>query len=277
MSRIEQALEKAKKMREPDGHAGPAEKKVLPAMVRHVMTNEAAQVNNPYLVTLTEPDSPIAEEYRKLKSMVVKLTKNGKLQNTIMVTSTLAEEGKSLTALNLAVSLAQEYDNTVLLVDADLRNPSLHKYLGVESKIGLADCLAHGISVEKALTRTAIDKLVLLPSGSRVSDPVELLLSNRMKELVKEIKHRYADRYVIFDAPPALPFAEAHSIGAAVDGVIFVIREGRAPLSNIKETLDMLKDTNMLGVVYNDVRFDRFDSHYNYYYLRSYYKEKRPT
>lgn len=276
MSRIEKALEKANLMRGQDAVSGVltvenmAEPQAQP-MPEFFSSEVAVKTDNPYLAVLNEPNSPAAEEYRKLKSMVVKYTKKGSsLLNTLMVTSTAASEGKSLTALNLAITLAQEYDHTVLLVDADLRRPSLHKYLGIEPRIGLSDCISEGRDISQALIRTGIGNLVLLPSGNKVSDPVELLLSGKMKSLIREVKHRYADRYVIFDTPPVLPFAEAHSIGLSVDGVIFVVREGVAPLGNVKEALDMLKGTNIIGVAYNDVEVSSLDSDYHYrgYYSR---------
>jgi exopolysaccharide/PEP-CTERM locus tyrosine autokinase len=272
MSRIEKAIEKANKLREEGSRAEAA--KTAPAAAPDTFKPEAsAKADNPYLVAITEPESPATEEYRKLKSMVVKLTRSGNLHNTIMVTSAVGGEGKSLTALNLAITLAQEYDHTVLLVDADLRQPSVHEYLGIEPKTGLSDCLTNGKDISLALIKTGIGRLTLLPSGSRVSDPVELLLSRKMRDLVKEMKHRYVDRYIIFDTPPVLPFAEAHSIGSVVDGVIFVVREGHAPMNSIKEAVGILKGANILGVVYNDADVTRFDSAYHYHY-RSYYLSK---
>lgn len=275
MSRIEKAIEKASRLRE-EGHREPEKMAAASSAVpMHVFKPEASvRVDNPYLVTITEPESPAAEEYRKLKSMVVKLTKRGNLHNTIMVTSAVGGEGKSLTALNLALTFAQEYDHTVLLVDADLRQPSIHEYLGIQPKIGLSDCLINGREIGQALIKTGIGKLTILPSGSRVSNPVELLLSSKMKEIVREMKHRYVDRYIIFDTPPVLPFAEAHSIGSVVDGVIFVVREGHTSLTSVKEALGILKETNILGVVYNDADPTSFDGAYYYHYYKSQYRQR---
>lgn len=263
MSRIEKAIERANILRELEKDNG-ATKKIVPHSTPDIKAKVSVKVNNPYLVVINEPLSPAAEEYRKLKSMVVKLTKKGKLQNTIMVTSTAAGEGKTLTALNLAITLAEEYDHTVLLIDADLRQPSIHRYLGIQPKIGLSDCLSNGTEIGHAIIKTGIGNLSVLAAGSQVSNPVELLLSNKMKALVEEMKHRYADRYIIFDTPPVLPFAEAHSIGAVVDGVIFVVREGSASINDIKEALNMLKDANILGVTYNDADVSRFSNYYSY-------------
>lgn len=284
MSRIEKAIEKAHQLREEaKADKKTPEKAVMentvevhePIKISQTETRKIADsIRNPYLVTLSDPDSPIAEEYRKLKSLVVQMTKKNKLQNTIMITSTYGGEGKSITALNLAISLAQEYDHTVLLVDADLRRPAIDEYLGIRTETGLTDCLLNGTDVSSALIKTDIGKLTLLPSGKRASNPVELFTSNKLKTLVKELKHSYADRYIIFDTPPILPFAEAHSLGSLVDGVIFVVREGSSPLHSIKDALTMLKDANILGVTYNDVELNPLDGHYYYYNQYKSYSKK---
>lgn len=267
MSRIEKALEKAIKQRE-DSPAHPKGTEIPD--VQDLSSQLAAPVDSPYLITAKDPDSPTSEEYRKLKSLVVKLTKTGDFQNTLMVTSSVSREGKTITALNLAITLAQEFDHTVLLVDADLRRPAVHRYLGITPGLGLTDCLTKGVDVRDALMQTGIGKLMLLSSGTHIPNPVELTASSRMRELVKELKNRYTDRYVIFDTPPVLPFAEAHAIGSMVDGVLFVVGEGCISASGIREALGILKETKILGVVYNNASINLLDDSYNYYRARYY-------
>jgi exopolysaccharide/PEP-CTERM locus tyrosine autokinase len=263
MSRIEEILEKAAKMREGGGN-GEKSKKISPPGSKVPRVIRQARIENPNLVTIVDPDSSTAEEYRKLKSMVVKLTEMDNFRNMLMVTSAIGGEGKSITALNLAITLAQEYDHTVLLVDADLRQPSLSNYLGIHTELGLTDCLVEGVGIGSALIKTGIGGLVFLPSGSKVSNPGELLSSNRMREIVKDLKYRYPDRYVIFDTPPVLPFAEVLSVGALLDGVIFVVREGVTPEDDMKDAVAVLKDANLLGVVYNAAETVLSSGHYNY-------------
>ena len=273
MSRIEEALEKARSLR------GEAKSSETIERVVHVPTNELLKTNieditaSPYLVALSDPHSPITEEYRKLKSKLVQLTQMGGFQNTLMITSAMAEEGKSITSLNLAITMAQEYDHTVLLVDADLRKPTLHKYLGIKPLLGLSDVLTKGVDIGDVLVQTGIGKLVFLPSGGSLANPVELFLSKKMKDLIHELKHRYADRYIIFDTPPILPFAEVQSIATIMDGVVFVVREGNAPLNAIKEAMSLLKNTKMFGVVYNDAQVSRDRQNY-YYNYRDYYTRR---
>jgi exopolysaccharide/PEP-CTERM locus tyrosine autokinase len=169
-----------------------------------------------------------------------------------------------MTALNLAISLAKEHDHTVLLVDTDLRRPSVHRYLDIKPEVGLVHCLRDNLPIEKALIKTGVGKLVLLPAGEAIKDPVDLLSSNRMKAIVKELKQRYPERYVIFDTPPALPFADAGVLAGIVDSTLFVVREGRAKLEDIVETLEEFKRHRLLGVVYNDAH--SFVNRQSYYY-----------
>lgn len=282
MSKIEEILEKATRLRQQGGGsmAAPAEAKrtaspatpaspLAGADLGPYKTEHRLDEVNPFLVTVIQPQSPIAEEYKKLKSVIIKLTTGDQFLNTIMVTSTLKGEGKSITSLNIAVALAQEYDHTVLLVDADLRRPSIHRYLGISNDQGLSDCLINGVDVGSVLVKTGIGRLSILPAGSPVQNPVELISSSRMKEFIQELKHRYPDRYVIIDTPPVLHFAEAYSIASEVDGVIFVVREGQVPAAHLKEAIGLLKGANILGVVYNDVEVNRYSS-YHYYTYKNY-------
>jgi exopolysaccharide/PEP-CTERM locus tyrosine autokinase len=267
MSKIEEALEKAAKLRES------ASLKKTPPFREINRDVKPVEVKNPYVVTITQPDSPIAEEYKKLKSIIIRQTKENFL-NTIMVTSAIDNEGKTLTAVNLAVSLAQEIDHSILLIDADLRKPMIHEYFGVTTKYGLLEYLTQDIDVSEILIKTGIGNLVIIPAGQKSKNPVELLSSEKMKSLVNELKHRYIDRYVILDTPPLLPFAESIAICSYVDGVVFVVREGYAQLKAIDEAIGLVKDMNILGIVFNSVSNENLDKHYYSRYRRYYYGRK---
>lgn len=271
MSRIEQAIEKAARQRAGSAVAEVPRPDRTDSSERLKAKGPDSPVvhvsaDNPYIISLREPGSPVAEEYRKLKSNVVKLTSKNGFMNTMMVTSTLGGEGKSITSLNLAITLSLEYDHTVLLVDCDIRKPSLHRYLNVEPKAGVTECLLGEANISDAIIRTDIGKLSFLPAGKRVDNPVELLSSQKMKDLVRELKERYQDRYIIFDTPPILPFAETRAISAMVNGVIFVVKEHGASMRDIGEAIEVLKGTNVLGIVYNGVSKDSMNTHYQYYY-----------
>ncbi len=200
------------------------------------------------------------------------MTRGEDFKNTLMVTSSIPGEGKSITALNLAISLAQEYDHTVLLIDADLRRPTIHTYLNMQKKKGLADCLTGEADLSEVIIATGIGKLSVVTAGHEVSNPAELFSSSRMKDLLEEIKHRYHDRFIIFDTPPLLPFAETLSLAHLVDGVVFVVKEQLATQTNVKDALEALKGCKVLGIVYNDTSIaQNLERYYSY---RSYATQK---
>jgi receptor protein-tyrosine kinase/non-specific protein-tyrosine kinase len=278
MSRIEKAMENAAQIRQgmiqSVAPAPPASAPVqsgshtvhIPPTADNVIEKITSKC--PLLVNLNDPYSPVGEEFRKLKSALVKLTNDEIFRNTIMVTSSVPNEGKSITSLNLAISLAQEYDHTVLLIDADLRRPSMHNYLEMELKTGLADCLLGEADIGDVICATGIGKLSVISAGKEIANPVELFTSQKMQALLAEVKHRYPDRYIIFDTPPVLPFAETRTLAHLVDGVLFVVKERLASQSNIRDALEALKGSRMLGLVYNDttegLRDERYSSYRGY-------------
>lgn len=283
MSRIEKALEKAAELRGGQGPAAAPSRidKSLEKAVEERSGSAAGeargyeappspipdlQIDHPLVVTYHDPRSPIAEEFRKLKSTLVNMVRHGEVKKTLMITSSLSGEGKSVTAINLAITLAQEYDHTVLLVDADLRKPSIHKYFHLTPKIGLSDCLCDGLDIGQALIKTGIGKLTLLPAGREVENPAELLGAERMKALVQEMRHRYPDRFIILDAPPVLPVAETRSLASYVDGVIFVVREGAVSRTHVEDALDAIHRKKVVGIVYNHIENESLKGRYHYYY-----------
>ncbi len=263
MSRIEQSLEKATAMRK--------EKEVR--NVRELLQEDKGtcseitkiHTGNPYLVTLQDPESVISEEYKILKSVVKRMTSQDGFNNVIMITSSKGNEGKSLTALNLAISLSQEYDTTALVMEADLRKPSLKSYLNIDIKKGWTDYFVGDIDLCSAMVRTDIGKLTFLPAGERINDPVECFSSLKMKDMINLMKYRYDNRYIIIDAPPVLLFAETGLISGIADAVIFVVREGTVSLDEIRDALDALSGANILGTVYNNARNVSTRGYYRYY------------
>ena len=270
MSRIEQALEKAVRMREakkevmPEESAASGNEVVLHKFKVGKGVIDPAKVDK-HAVCITEPYSLATEQYKKLRARILRATAN-EFHNTIMVTSADVEEGKSLTAVNLAVVLSSEIDYTVLLVDADLRNPSIHKYFGIEQRKGLSNYLKGEVSLSDVLVKTGIGKLVLLPSGDVQENAAELLSSERMKMLVKELKSRYKDRYIIFDSPPLLVTADPISIGGLMDNVLFVIQEGRTSQKAVLQAFSLTKGWNILGAVFNNVHENLMKNKYLHYY-----------
>nr|MDA8387532.1 polysaccharide biosynthesis tyrosine autokinase [Nitrospiraceae bacterium] len=195
--------------------------------------------------------------------------------NTIMITSSQIGEGKTLTAVNLAAAIAGEIDHTVLLVDADLRNPTVHKYLGMEPGGGLSDYLKGGVKLGDVLIKTGIGKLVVLPAGNPPDNPSELLSSDRMKALVKELKDRYKDRYIIFDSSPLLVTADPISLAGYMDGVLLVVQSARTTPKAARKALSLLKGCRVLGSVFNNVPGYLAGHIYPYNYGKAYAAQER--
>ena len=170
----------------------------------------------------------VTEEYKLLRTHILHKTKTENL-NTIMFTGPGPDDGKSLTVINVAISIAQEIDQTVLIVDADLRNPCIQKYFGLSGKRGLVDFFKGGLPIPELLIHPEqIGKLVILPGGEPTSEAAELIRSPQMVDLVHELKHCYHDRYVLFDLPPMLNFADALAFAPLADGIVLVVEAGRS-------------------------------------------------
>jgi protein-tyrosine kinase len=277
LSRIEKALERAAQLR------GPSKDYLQPSSPHSQDPDKYGQIFsvgesiidksqvNKHLVCITEPNSPAAEQYRKLRAQIFKSTVNTNM-NSLLVTSSHAGEGKTVTAINLSVAMAQAIDHTVLLIDADLRKPSVHTYLGLKPQFGLSDCLQSKAQLSEALIKTGVGKLVVLPAGNPPENPAELLASEKMKDLMKEVKNRYYDRYVIFDSSPLLEAADVINVGGSVDGIIFVIQALLTSSQSATKALTMIKGNPVLGTVLNNVPsfFTENTSYYHKYNQNKY-------
>ena len=172
--------------------------------------------------------------------------------NVLGITSPGHGEGKTLTAVNLAVCLAMETTQTVLLVDADLRNPSLHEVFGLKDCPGLADYLLDDQPVEDLLVHPGIDRLVLLPGGRAISNSTEILTSPIMVTLVEEFKDRYPSRIIIFDLPPLLHTADVLAFSPYVDALLLVVEEGKTTAEEVQRSLSLVNNScPVLGTVLN--------------------------
>jgi exopolysaccharide/PEP-CTERM locus tyrosine autokinase len=205
---------------------------------------------------LAGPSEPeVAEKYKLLRTHILHLTKEAS-NNVLMLTSPGPGEGKTLTAINLAISISQGIDQTVFLVDADLRSPAIHRYLGLPSGPGLVDHLTDGIPVSDLLIHPqGLGRLVLLRAGKSIDQASELINSPLMADLISELRHNYPDRYVIFDFPPLLSYADALAFAPLMDGIIVVVAAGQTSRDDIDHCLDMLNKFNVLGIVLNKAEF----------------------
>lgn len=198
-----------------------------------------------------------SESYKVLRTRLLQTT-GEQGGTTIMITSALPGEGKTLTAVNLSLTFAKEYNQTVLLVDSDLHKQSVHECLGFESNRGLADYLLNGTPLADLIVWPGVEKFTVISGGREVTTSSELLGSPRMKGLVKDLKSRYPDRYVFFDVPPVLAGADALAFAPQVDHIILVVRAGSTSMEDVKLALDLLPRNKVLGVVLN--RADQVDA-----------------
>jgi non-specific protein-tyrosine kinase len=196
------------------------------------------------------PNKPETEAYKVLRIQMLQRTREKEL-NTVMITSALPGEGKTLTSINMALSLAKEFNQTVLLVDCDLKHQNVHKYLGFSSDTGLIDYLKNGHMLKELFIWPGVDKFTLISGGKTVNDSSEYLGSPKMRELVNELKTRYDDRYVVFDAPPVLAGADAITLAPLVDSILMVVEAGRTSINDVKKALELIPQEKFLGFVLN--------------------------
>lgn len=222
------------------------------------------QTNNKmrHLITQLNPRSPISEQYRSIRTNI-QFSAVDEAINSIIITSPGPSAGKSITAANLAVVYAQQGMKT-LLIDADLRKPTVHYTFRLDNLVGLSSVLIGESTFEKAVERSSIDDLDILSCGPIPPNPAELLSSNRMKELIAQAEEYYD--FVIVDMPPALAVTDAKIVSQIVDGTLIVLRSGLTEKEEAKKAYDMLNDgkTRILGSVLNDV--EQTEDTYYYYY-----------
>ncbi len=225
------------------------------------------------LLKVTGFSGRLSESFRVLRSRILHPSGEGKNLRTILVTSTAPGEGKSFVSANLAISLAQGMDQYCLMVDCDLRRPTLAGLFGMKNDPGLSDYLQTRFDVPRIIQKTSVEKLTLLASGSPPVNPSELLGSSRMKGLVEEISSRYDDRFIIFDSPPIQAASETAVLAKQVDGVILVIRWGASGRDHIKRLVDDIGKEKIIGVVFNGFKSNIVESkllnyydHYQYEY-----------
>jgi protein-tyrosine kinase len=281
MGKLYKALEKVEKDRIPGNEpvpqpeiAPPAEE-VKPDYDRRPYMEMPREVRLPSmdekLVAYREPGSIAAEQFRKLRTQLLGM-RLPLPPKTIMVTSATDTEGKTLVSTNLATVLAHDLSSYALLVDADLRNPSLSRWFALQTGRGLSDYLTAEASIQELLVKTNVDKLTILPSGSFQANPVELIGSKKMESLVREMRERYSDRYIIFDSSPLLATTEPSVLTRLVDGIILVIRAGVTPRETVQQALATVEKEKVLGIVLNDLEFEsgglasRYFGSSDYYY-----------
>jgi capsular exopolysaccharide synthesis family protein len=212
----------------------------------------APEVLERHRVTAVKDDIS-ANAFRTLRTQVLmQMRQNG--WQTLSVTSPNKGAGKSTISLNLAISFALEADSTALLVDADLRDPDVRNILELEPGPGLADYLVGKAALEDLLLHPDVGNLVILPGGAPVANTSELLRSPTMANLVRELRERYTDRLIVFDAPPILSGADVLALSTSIDATILLVEEGRTTREEVDRSFDLLRQSTVMGIVLNKSR-----------------------
>ncbi len=201
------------------------------------------------VVTLTAPASVAAEQYRTLYYRLERMRELRPMK-VVSFTSALPGEGKTMTAVNLALASARANpERRILLIDADLRRSQVTDYLGIRSKPGLAELIAGECEIRDAVRRFKATRLAIIPAGRAGDEATGILASGRMKELLKRIRESFDEVYV--DMPPTLPFADAGILGHQTDAVVMVIRAGVTPTKRVNQALECLAGAPVVGCVLN--------------------------
>lgn len=215
-----------------------------------------------HLITKLNPRSPISEQYRTIRTNLQFASVDNPLQS-ILVTSAGPAAGKSITAANVAVTYAQQ-DKKTLLIDADMRKPTVHYTFRLDNLKGLSNVLVGDLTLEHAVEKSDVDNLDILSCGPIPPNPAELLASKRMEEVLKHAKQLYD--FIIFDTPPLLAVTDAKILANIVDGSLLVFRSGITNMEEAERTKQLLEDSKakLLGAILNDR--EKSDATYHYYY-----------
>lgn len=275
MERIKEALDRARQQREASGGGvttAPARPRPQRIQARssdaleieytqtRVVSPDPVVMREKRVISASRGDA-IADAYRMLRTRVMRsMAEQG--WNSLAITSPRTGEGKSLTAVNLALSMAREVDRTVLLVDLDMRRPSTHDFFGFEVEQGLSDYLTSDVALEDLLVNPAVERFIVLPGRGRVDNSSELLASPKMEALSREIAARYPERIVIYDLPPVLAVDDALAFSPQVDAFLLVVEEGATQAEEILAAHDVLAQANIIGTVLNKST----EGQGNYYY-----------
>ncbi len=237
-----------------------------PEMLREVPEVKYQPAPESHLLDLHTTTETPAEEFRTLRTRLNHLQTLQPL-HTVVVTSPSPAEGKTFTAVNLAIAQSHLTEQTVLLGDFDLRRPVVHSLFQVPRSPGLTDFLLGNVPFPGALRRIAGTKLFLMPAGTPVKNPLELLNMRQAKALFEDLPRAF--HWAIFDTPPLLFSADGNLLATLADGTILVVKIGATTFDNVTRAMQSLCENNVLGIVANGARASELYSKYTYYYSRS--------
>ncbi len=221
---------------------------------KHIASITDEKGIDPRVVAYHEPGSTLVEQYRNIRTYIGSLN-GGVTCRSIMVTSANVGEGKSITCVNLALTMAEDKEKNILLVDTNFRAPVIEKLLNVTNDKGLSDYFSGNLRLDEILMPTAVSNLMILPSGSLPTNPANLFSSQKMRELVEELEKHF--NYIILDTPALIPFADARIIGPSVDGVLLVVQAGRTRREVILRVQEQIKNVRakLIGIVLTQVEY----------------------
>ena len=223
------------------------------------------EANIKNIISYSQPKSVIAEEFRAIRTNIQYSNLDKKIK-TIVVTSTTKDEGKTTITTNLGVNFSKIENKKVLIIDCDLRNPSIHKEFGISNSNGLTDLLVEEKDLSNYIKETEINNLHILTSGSIPPNPSEMLSSNRMKVFMETIREEYD--YIFIDTPPVGMVTDAGVLSAFLDGTILVVKSEFVDIKDLQETKKKLVsvNANILGVILNANKVKKDDYYYYSYY-----------
>ncbi len=230
----------------------------------------------PHIVSFHDPSSPIGEQYKIIRTNIQSLSAARNLK-TFVITSSINGEGKTVTSVNLAMTMAHDLNNKkILLLDADMRKGKTAKYLGINISPGLSDILKGSVEPDSTFVSPGIDNLTIIPSGKVPKNPSELLGSKKMKVLLESLKSRFD--YILIDTPPVVPVTDSCILGAIADGVIMVIQAGRAQRDVVKHAEHRLAQAHAKTIGYVMTNVEYHLPQYLYRYIHKYgeYGYKQP-
>ena len=215
-------------------------------------------------VLIVHPETFAAEEFRKLKTQIFHRLPNP--PHFILVTSTVPEEGKTMVAVNLALAISQEIHKKAILIDGDLRKPSIHLEAYPNPK-GLSDYLLNQTPLSEILLKSEAESLQIIPAGSSTRKSAELIGSRKMSELFRSLRELKDDTYVIIDSSPIISTSEATLLSKLVDGIILVVMGARAPRESVRRAVKSIDRQKIIGIVFNQIDINP-SSYYSKYYYR---------
>lgn len=272
MSRIKKALEKAKAQRMasedmnvPRAHKAAAQTQPPIYHTTKVIDIPRNTLLSNRIVTIDE-ENPATDYFKLLRTRILHKTRPEN-RNTIQISGFDPHEGKTLVAVNLAVSMAMDTRQTTLLVDLDFREPSVHKLLGLSENVtGLKSFFEGKVGLEELFINPGIEKLTVLPAGGRIPNSTEIIGSPQMEELVKELKQRYIDRYIIFDTPGLNTCPDPLVFSSYVDAIVLVARAEHTTVDTVEAAMELIPHEKLIGTVLNDATGQDASSYYYQHY-----------